>query len=185
LAGQSSFTEILSRATDGDAGASAALLPLVYDELRRVASTYLSRQPPGHTLQPTALVHEAYMRLVGSDRAWKGRAHFLAAAAMSMRRLLVDHARARKTAKRGGGVRVQLNGATAAPTRQEIQILELNDLLDKLGRLDERKSRVAEMKLFGGLTLDQIAESLGISRSVAGDDWTVARAWLAAEIRDA
>ena len=182
---RTSITEILARAADGDSAAAAALLPLVYDELRAVGRAYLSRERNNQTLQPTALVHEAYLRLVGSDQRWKGRAHFLAAAAMAMRRVLVDHARRKTAAKRGGGaVRVQLDD-WPAPTREELHALELDELLARLQTVDERKCKVVEMKIFGGMTLEQIAEVLNISRSVVGDDWTVARAWMAAEVRRA
>lgn len=180
-----SITEILARATEGDHAAAEALLPLVYEELRIIARAYVSHERNGQTLQPTALVHEAYLRLVGSDQRWRGRAHFLAAAAIAMRRLLVDHARRRSAAKRGGGaLRVHLEDVPM-PTREELHTLELDELLVRLKSVDERKCRVVEMKIFGGMTLEQIAEVLGISRSVVGEDWTVARAWMAAEVRRA
>jgi RNA polymerase sigma factor (TIGR02999 family) len=179
-----SITAILARASEGDSASAAKLLPLVYDELRQIAASYLSHEASGHTLQPTALVHEAYLRLVGSDRQWRGRAHFLAAAAMAMRRVLVDHARRKATVKRGrGALRVHLDNGLPAGLRRELYALELNELLERLGSLNERKSRVVEMRIFGGMTLEQIAEVLGVSRSVIHEDWTVARAWLAAELR--
>jgi RNA polymerase sigma factor (TIGR02999 family) len=156
----------------------------VYDELRRIAASYLSRESPNQTLQPTALVHEAYVRLIGNDQRWKGRAHFLAAAAVAMRRVLVDHARRKTALKRGGGsVRLRLDTEIPAATRQDLHALELDALLERLRRLDERKSRVVEMHLFGGMTFEQISELLGVSRSVAAEDWAVARAWLAAELQ--
>lgn len=181
---QGSVTQILARASAGDAAASDQLLPLVYDELRSLASAYLARERGGHTLQPTALVHEAYVRLISSDTAWKGRAHFLGVAAIAMRRVLVDHARRRNADKRGGGAdRVELHDADARTERRDMQILELDELLRRLEALDPRRARVVELKFFAGMTNEQIAEALGLARSTVADDWTVARAWLAAEMR--
>jgi RNA polymerase sigma factor (TIGR02999 family) len=176
-------TEILTRAGKGDPLASAELLPLVYDELRKLASTYLVGERSSHTLQATALVHEAYVRLVGADVQWTGRSHFMAVAAVAMRRVLVDHARRRSADKRGGGAtRVELRDEDAAQTRRDMQVLELDDLLKKLAALDPRRARVVELKYFAGMTNEQIADVMGISRSTAAEDWAVARAWLAAEL---
>lgn len=180
------MTEILTRAGSGDEQAVAQLLPLVYEELRRLARSYLGSERSGHTLQATALVHEAYVRLIGSDQVWTGRAHFMAVAAVAMRRVLVDHARRRKADKRGGdAARLELNDADAAEYRRDIKVLELDDLLEKLARLDPRRARVVELKFFAGMTNEQIAEVMGIARSTAAEDWAVARAWLAAEMSPA
>jgi RNA polymerase sigma-70 factor (ECF subfamily) len=179
------ITAILNRASHGEAGAVADLLPLVYAELRQLASGYLRSERTGHTLQPTALVHEAYMRLVGDNRDWKSRAHFLAASATAMRRILVDHARSRKAAKRGGGnARVPLTENLAADEQQDIQLLELDEILEKLRRLSDRKARIVELRFFAGMTIPEVAEALGVSKTVVDDDWAVARAWLAVQIRD-
>lgn len=184
--GVNSVTEILTRAGSGDEQAVAQLLPLVYEELRRLARSYLGSERSGHTLQATALVHEAYVRLIGSDQVWTGRAHFMAVAAVAMRRVLVDHARRRKADKRGGdAARLELNDADAAEYRRDIKVLELDDLLEKLARLDPRRARVVELKFFAGMTNEQIAEVMGIARSTAAEDWAVARAWLAAEMSPA
>jgi RNA polymerase sigma factor (TIGR02999 family) len=184
VANHTSITETVARASEGDARAAASLLPVVYEELRRIAASCLSRESRGdQTLQPTALVHEAYLRLIGNDQRWKGRAHFLAAAAVAMRRVLVDRARRKTATKRGGGsVRVRLDAEIPKVTRHEVHALELDELLERLRELDARKSRVAEMHLFGGMTFEQIGQVLDISRSVAAQDWGVARAWLAAEL---
>mgnify|MGYP002623544508 FL=1 len=176
-------SELLSRVARGDREATAHLASLLYGELRVLASSFLARERSGHTLQPTALVHEAYLRLVGRDNPWQNRHHFLAAAAVAMRRVLVDHARRRAAAKRGGdrdAVRLDTEGL--AEERGDLQVLELDDLLRRLHELDPRKSKVVELKFFAGMTLDQIAGALGIARSTAAEDWTVARAWLASRL---
>ena len=179
------LTAILERASRGETRAVTELLPLVYTELRQLASGYLRAERAGHTLQPTALVHEAYMRLVGDSRDWKSRAHFLAASATAMRRILVDHARGRKAAKRGGdNARVPLTENLPAAERQEIQVLELDDILERLHVLSERKARIVELRFFAGMTIPEVAEALGVSKTVVDDDWSVARAWLAVQIRD-
>lgn len=178
-----SVTQILERASAGDPEAPRELLPLVYGELRALAGSYLARERAGHTLQPTALVHEAYVRLISADTAWKGRAHFLAVAAVAMRRVLVDHARRKGASKRGGDqARMELRDSDAPVTRRDVQVLELDELLERLARLDDRRARVVELKFFAGMTNEQIAEVIGVSRSTVADDWTVARAWLAAEM---
>ncbi len=164
-----SITAILARACNGDRSAPAELLPLVYDELHRLARGYLASERAGHTLQPTALVHEAWLKLVGDPRHWKGRAHFLAACATAMRRVLVDHARRRDAAKRAStAVRVPLTDDMAVVTRRDIQILELNELLERLAALDERKARVVELRFFAGMRRDEVAEALHISAATAG-----------------
>lgn len=173
-------TELLLAWNDGEAGALERLMPLVYDELRRQAAAAMWRERPGHTLQPTALVHEAYLRLVEQRRtAWRNRAQFFGVAAQLMRRLLVDRARARRTAKRSGGwSRVTLDPAVAAVPAFEVEVLDLDAALSRLASFDPRKSRIAELRFFGGLTLQETAEVVGVSMATVERDWQVARAWL-------
>jgi len=177
-----------SRHNAGDRRSHAAdLLELVYDELRAIAAEQLRHERPGHTLQPTALVHEAYLRLAKLERIdWRDRTHFHIAASSVIRRVLVDHARARATTKRGGkrGKRVTLNESTApiiddvAP----IDVIALDEALHKLHQLAERKGRVVELRFFGGLTIAETADALGIGTTAVEDDWTFARAWLRREL---
>ncbi len=181
----STITGVLNRARRGDRDAATELLPLVYRELRELASGYLAAERSNHTLQPTALVHEAYLRLIGRDGDWKNRAHFLAASATAMRRVLVDHARARRTAKRGGGAtRVSLTSDIADIARQDVQVLELDELLEQLAKLSNRMAKIVELRFFAGMTIPEAAEALGVSTTVVDDDWAVARAWLALRIRE-
>ena len=180
----STITGILNRARHGDHDAASELLPLVYRELRQLASGYLAAERGNHTLQPTALVHEAYIRLIGRNGDWKNRAHFLAASAIAMRRVLVDHARGRRAAKRGGdATRVALHSEIADISRQDVQVLELDELLGQLGKLSERMAKIVELRFFAGMTIPEAAEALGVSTTVVDDDWAVARAWLALRIR--
>lgn len=166
-----------------DDAAAAELLPLVYDEMRGLAKGHLARERRDHTLGPTALVHEAYLRLAGEDREWKSRSHFLAAAAIAMRHVLVDYARRRGAKKRGsGGNRVTLHTADVPGTDRELEVLEIDELLRQLATLDERKSRVVELRFFAGMSLEEIAEALDVARSTVAEDWTVARAWLASRL---
>ena len=163
------------------------LFPVVYDELRRLARGYMSREPSGHTLQPTALVHEAYLKLVDQTRAdWKGKTHFFAVGARVMRRLLVDHARERGAEKRGAGwQRVTLSGVSGGDPGEGMapeQLLDLNAALDRLAALDEREARVVTLRYFGGLTVEQVAEVLGVSRRTVDNDWRHAQAWLKHEL---
>jgi RNA polymerase sigma factor (TIGR02999 family) len=177
-------TQILSRIEAGDASATDELLPLVYGELRRLAAQQLAKERPGQTLQATALVHEAYIRMVGSGQSdkWHGRGQFFAAAAESMRRILVDHARRKQSQKRGGGwQRVELD-AVSAPERDR-DLLALDDALEKLAAQDPVKAKLVELRYFAGLTGDEAAEVLGISPTTADRHWAYARAWLKAEIR--
>ena len=170
------------------------LLPLVYAELRTLATKYIGREGGAHTLQPTALVHEAYVKMAnGQDARWGDREHFMAIAAIAMRQVLVDHARRKGADKRGGGMRredVSIegldggSGGSGGVTSRELRVMELDELLVKLAKLDERSARVAEMRLFGGMQHEQIAAVLGISRTRAAADWQFARAWLASEIRE-
>ncbi|MCG6924202.1 MAG: sigma-70 family RNA polymerase sigma factor [Acidobacteria bacterium] len=165
------------------------LFPVVYDELRRLARSYMSREPAGHTLQPTALVHEAYLKLVDQTRAdWKGKTHFFAVGARVMRRLLVDHARQRGAEKRGAGWQhVTLSGAVGSDPGERLapeRLLDLNAALERLAGLDEREARVVTLRYFGGLTVEQVAEVLGVSRRTVDNDWRHAQAWLRHELSD-
>jgi RNA polymerase sigma factor (TIGR02999 family) len=168
----------------GDEGAFDALLALLYKDLRRIAGSYFRAEREGHTLQPTALVHEAYLRLVGQrDASWESRAHFLNAAAQAMRRILVDHARARQAEKRGGAdVRVTLDDAVAGDSGRELDLLALDETLTKLGKADPQMCRVVELRVFGGLTTKETAEVLGISERTTERTWSFARAWLRVEL---
>jgi RNA polymerase sigma factor (TIGR02999 family) len=159
-------------------------MPLVYRELRSLARRYLNKERPDHTLQPTALVHEAYLRLVDQTRAdWQNRAQFFGVAAQVMRRVLVDHARARDADRRGGQVlRVSLDEARIAPQERDADLLALDDALNRLAEVDERKSRVVELRFFGGLNVEEAAEVLGVHPATVRRDWTVAKAWLYREI---
>ena len=177
-------TRVLSALQQGDPNAAQALLPLVYEELRRLAAERLANERPGHTLQPTALVHEAYLRLVDVDNAsqWDGRGHFLGAAAEAMRRILIENARRRKTQKRGGGWERHDLDAVAAPAPDD-ELLALDEALRKLASADPLKAKLVELRYFAGLTSDQAAEVLGISPSTADRHWAYARAWLQAAVR--
>ncbi len=173
-------TKLLQAWSEGNVAARDLLMPLVYDELRRRASDYLRRERPGHTLQPTALVHEAYLRLVDQRRmAWRNRAQFFGIAAEMMRRVLVDHARANRAAKRSGMLsRVTLDPEVAVTQPVDIDILDLDAALARLAAFDDRKSRIAELRFFGGLSLKEAGEVLNISLATVERDWQVARAWL-------
>ena len=175
-----SFTRLLLDWSDGDEGARNEMLPLVYDELRRLAALYLLRERRDHTLQPTALVHEAYLRLIDQRQVnWKNRAQFVGLAAVMMRRILVNHARDRAAEKRGGGMqKVPLSDVDEPRTPQDVDVIVLNDALDQLGAIDPRKSRIVELKFFGGLTTNEIAEVLQLSPATIERDWSFARAWL-------
>jgi RNA polymerase sigma factor (TIGR02999 family) len=163
------------------------IVPLVYDELRLLARAYLRRERTGHTLQPTALVHEAYLRLVEQHGInCQNRAHFLALAATMMRRILVNHAHARHAAKRGGGLRTVTLDSASAPTPggRQVDVLLLNDALEKLAAVDAVKARVVELRYFGGLSVDEVSEIVGRSRASVERDWTFARAWLYTHLKD-
>lgn len=176
----SGVTEILRRLTHGDAAAVDQLTPLVYRELRYLAGSYMNQERPNHTLQATALVHEAYMRLVDQTRVqWQGRAHFLAVAAQAMRRILVDHARARATKKRGDGwERVPESQIAGVEGTAPIDLLALNHALDNLAAEEPRKARVVEMRYFGGLEIKEIAEALEVSSRTVDRDWRLAQVLL-------
>jgi RNA polymerase sigma factor (TIGR02999 family) len=178
------ITQLLVKARKGDRQAESALVPLVYDELRRLARRYMRHERPDHTLQPTALVNEAYLRLVEQrEITWQNRAHFFGVAAQLMRRILVDHARARLAQKRGGAQQeISLDVAIAFFPAQSEQFLALNEALDRLSQLDPRQVRIVELKFFGGLTDEEVAEVLAISPRTVKRDWGVARAWLFREL---
>jgi len=177
-------TRLLLAWRDGNDQALARLMPLVYDELRRLAASYMRRERPDHTLQPTALLNEAYLRLVDQARvAWQGRAHFFGIAARMMRRILMDHARQHRAAKRGsGGRKLPLDEAMEEPLRQDVDLLALDEALSRLEELDPRQSRVVELRFFAGLEVTEVAEVLGISPATVKREWAVARAWLHREI---
>jgi RNA polymerase sigma factor (TIGR02999 family) len=174
------LTELLLSWGDGNDSAREALLPLVYEDLRQLARTYLRRERPGHTLQPTALVHEAYLRLVDQRRVtWQNRAQFVGLAAVMMRRVLVNHARDRSAAKRGGQAeRVPLTVAADVLAVPEADVIAIHEALDRLQTLDARKSRIVELKFFGGLTTGEISEVMEISPATIEREWSFARAWL-------
>ncbi len=177
-------TELLARWRGGDEEALQALVPLVYEELHRIAHRYLLRERPGHTLQSTALVHEAYLRLV--DQApidTRDRTHFVAIAARLMRQILVDYARSHQAAKRGAGRRVEVEAALGVPDTKATDVVALDDALNELARLDERQSRIVELRYFGGMTNEETAEALGISPATVKREWNVAKAWLSRQIR--
>ena len=181
----SNVTQILRAVEDGDPHAVDDLLPLVYKELRRLAAQRLAREAPGQTLQATALVHEAYVRLVDDDQAheWDSRGHFFAAAAEAMRRILVENARRKKSLKRGGHLkRLDLEVQEIAGEDRDAEVLALDESLGKLAEKNPRKAKLVELRYFGGLTMRQAAESMGISLATAERDWTYARAWLHREM---
>ena len=176
----SDVTRILNAIEQGDAKAADELLPLVYEELRRLAAQKMSRESPGQTLQATALVHEAYIRLVASEaRDWKGRTHFFTAAAEAMRRILIDNARRKKSLKYGGGHRkANLDNAELAIEQPSEDIIALDEALAKLDVEDPVKANLVKLRYFAGLTIEQAADMLGISRATAGRYWSYARVWL-------
>ena len=178
-------TQLLVDWSNGDQAALDKLMPVVYDELRRLASNYLRRERPGHTLQPTALVNEAYLRLVDQRKArWQNRAQFFGVAAQLMRRILVDHARVRQAQKRGGSDQQQLSlsHADRIMEKPEIDLLALHEALSDLNEIDPQQARIVELRFFGGLTIEETAEVIGISHATVERDWTLARAWLRREL---
>lgn len=181
---QQQVTQLLCDWRSGDGTALEKLVPLIQPELQRLAHHYMSRERPGHTLQTTALVNDAYLHLAdNSHPQWQNRAHFFAAAAQLMRRIMVDHARRRQALKRGGGaVMVALEEATVASESRATELLALDEALEKLAAFDRRKADVVEMRYFGGLTMEEIAEVLKIHVNTATRDWSAARAWLFATL---
>jgi RNA polymerase sigma factor (TIGR02999 family) len=175
------ITQLLDSAQAGDRKAAAQLLPLVYDELRKLAAARMVAEAPGHTLDATALVHEAYLRLVG-DQRFDGRGHFFAAAAEAMRRILVDHARTRMAAKRGAGRRMTVDLDRLSRSGPDDDILAVNEALDRLAAVDPKIARLVTLRYFGGRTLREAADDLGIAPRTADAWWAYARAWLAADL---
>ncbi|MFN7945462.1 MAG: sigma-70 family RNA polymerase sigma factor [Blastocatellia bacterium] len=181
---QDEVTELLLAWNQGDDSALQKLMPLVYDELRRLAHRYMGGERPGHTLQTTALVNEAYLRLIDSSRVrWQNRAHFYAVSAQLMRRILVDFARSRNYQKRGGGaIQVELDEAMVVAGEPGADLVALDDALQSLAAFDERKSRVVELRFFGGLSVAETAEVLAVSTDTVMRDWSLAKVWLLREL---
>lgn len=177
-------TQLLVGWGNGDKDALDKLLPIVYDELRRQAARYLRREQVGHTLQTTALIHEAYIRLVDQKKVqWQNRAHFFGIAAQLMRRILVDHARTKRRAKRGGSdIRVSFQDAMMVAKDPGVDIEALDEALERLAQIDEQQSKIVELRFFSGLTVEETAEVLGISPATVKRDWSMAKAWLHREI---
>ncbi|MEO8435366.1 MAG: sigma-70 family RNA polymerase sigma factor [Pyrinomonadaceae bacterium] len=177
-------TQLLVAWSNGDKAALDRLMPLVYTELRRLAHHYMSRERPGHTLQTTALVNEAYLRLVDQDQMrWENRAHFFGIAARLMREILVDHARSRQAVKRGGGqYMLSLSKVDRLASRPDVNLIALDEALRRLEAIDPQKGRIVELRYFGGLRIEETAEVLGISPATVKRDWSMARAWLRSEI---
>lgn len=177
-------TKLLEAWSDGDGAALEQLMPLVYDELRRMAKRYMNSQPSGHTLQTTALIHEAYLKLAENrEKHWQNRAHFFAVAAQAMRHILVDRARARKAEKRGGAAqKVSLEEAAIISNERISEVIALDDALKNLEKEDARKSRVVELRYFGGLSVEETAEVLKISSETVMRDWRFAKTWLLREL---
>jgi RNA polymerase sigma factor (TIGR02999 family) len=181
----SDVTQILNAIEQGDPKAAEQLLPLVYEELRKLAAQKLAQEAPGQTLQATALVHEAYLRLVGGDEAkqWDSRGHFFAAAAEAMRRILVDNARRRQAQRRGGQAqRLELEGLEAAVPDNDDELLAVDEALARLQEVDPSKAELVKLRYFGGLTITEAAQALGISVTTANRYWAYARAWLHEEL---
>jgi len=177
-------TQLLVQWRAGDRAALDRLMPLVYQELRSIAGRALRRERPGHTLQSTALVHEAYVRLVDQTRSdWRSRAHFYGVAATIIRNILVDHARARQAAKRGGpATALSLDEALQLPERRGLDLIAIDDALLTLGRLDPQQRRIVELRFFGGLTIEETAEALEVSPSTVKRDWILAKTWIFQEL---
>ena len=179
-------TILLDRINEGDGKAPEELLPLVYGELRKLAHSYLQNERSNHTLQATALVHEAYIRLVDWEKvSWQNRAHFFAVAANVMRKILVDHAREKKAQKRDSGQKLSLDEAVSFPNQKtrEIDLIALDDALESLAKFDKTQSKIVELRFFGGLTIEETAHALKISASTVKREWTVAKTWLFREIK--
>lgn len=185
-ASRKDVTDLLVNCGKGDEEALNKLMPLVYAELRRLASRYLRQERPGHTLQTTALVHEAYLKLVDQKNAsWENRVQFFAAAAKVMRHILVDYARSRRTLKRGGDYcRLSLDEAVISSKENDPDLLTLNEALNNLAAIDIQQSRVVELRVFGGLTVEETAETLGVSPRTVKREWSMAKAWLHKQIKE-
>jgi RNA polymerase sigma factor (TIGR02999 family) len=184
----SDVTQIIETVAAGDPHAADQLLPIVYNELRRLAGQRLGQEPPGQTLQPTALVHEAYLRLVDvkEPQQWRNRGHFFAAAAEAMRRILVEQARRKASLKHGGGwQRVEMGDVAGEANAQSLDLLALDDALKQLAAKDPRKAELVKLRFFAGLTIPQAAEAIGISSTTADNDWAYAKSWLRVQMADA
>jgi RNA polymerase sigma factor (TIGR02999 family) len=180
----SDVTQLLDAVASGDPVAAAAILPLVYDELRQLAAARMANEQPGHTLDATALVHEAYLRLIGPEGTtrYANRSHFFAAAAQSMRRILVDHARRRLSAKRGGGGRVHLDLDMMPATKRDADVMAVDEAIERLAKREPKVAELVTLRYFGGLTVPEAAASLGVSPRTVDAWWAYARAWLAADL---
>jgi RNA polymerase sigma factor (TIGR02999 family) len=180
------ISQLLVAWSKGDQAAGDQLLPLVYGELKRMARRYMAGQPPGHTLQTTALIHEAYMKVAGhEDKHWSNRAHFFGVAAQAMRHILVDYARARNAVKRGGEARaVSLDKAALVTDDQAGELVALDDALNRLAEIAPRQGRVVELRYFGGMSVEETAEALKVSPETVTRDWRMARAWLLRELTE-
>jgi RNA polymerase sigma factor (TIGR02999 family) len=181
---QHEVTQILQNWSGGDSEAPARLMPFVYDEMRRLARVFLAKERGNHTLQPTALVHEAYVRLIDQTRVnWQNRAHFYGIAASMMRRVLIDHARSHATDKRGGAtIRLSIDDVQVPVEERAAALLDLDEALERLKEMDERKCKIVEMRFFGGLSDEEIAEVLDVSTRTVLRDWKTARLWLYREL---
>lgn len=181
----SEITCVLQAVGRGEASASEELLPLIYNDLRRHAGVQMARESPGQTLQPTALVHEAWLRMIGDDKVWQNRAHFFGAAAEAMRRILIENARRKSRLKRGGDqLRVDFENLELASTTPEEKVLLINDALERLQAQDPERARVVLLKFFGGLTNQEVAESIGVTERTIERHWAYAKAWLFQDIRE-
>ena len=185
MSSETGITQLLTDASQGDRVALDALLPLVYQELRRLADNYLRQERSDHTLQPTALVHEAYLRLVGqTEITWQNRAHFFSVAAQVMRHILVDHARGHNAEKRGGGERkLALSEAVSFFEEKDVNLVALDEALNELAALDAQQARIVELRFFGGLNVEEIAEVLKVTPGAVRYDWRMAKAWLHRTLR--
>jgi RNA polymerase sigma-70 factor, ECF subfamily len=178
-------TMLLSAVTRGDPEAASRLIPMVYAEMRRLAASYMRRERADHTLQATALVHEAYMKLVEQRADWQSRAHFFGVAAQLMRRILIDHARGHLREKRGGEFqKVSLDEALVFSEQQSKELLAVDEALQRLAKMDPRQARVVELRFFGGLSVEETAQVLAVSPKTVKRDWSVAKAWLYADLKD-
>jgi len=183
--GSGEVTILLGKISQGDEPAAARLIPLVYGELRRLAGGYMRQERSDHTLQPTALVHEAFLKLAEQHSIdWQGRAHFFRVAAQMMRRILIDHARGNLREKRGSGERpVPLDEALVFAPEQSMELIKLDEALERLTKIDPRQGRIVELRFFGGLTVEETAEAMGISAKTVKRDWSVAKAWLHGDLK--
>lgn len=176
-------TQLLTAWSAGETQADERLFAIIYDELRKLSAYHRRREASHHSLQTTALVHEAYLRLAGQQRvSWKNRGHFFAVAAQAMRRVLVDHARRRKAAKRGRGLEASPLDSVALAMESSVDLVDLDIALDRLARLDPREAQVVELRFFAGLTMPEVAQALGVSRATVEREWAAARAWLRREL---